>query len=179
MKNEYLPTFNKSLIITGEFYGVNLGMDCFRENNIRRVNSLVALALRNKYKGYIFEILDDELLNESLRKFTALEIKYAKLKLPSLSYLLVLNNPKFKEADITGIINENSSEFFLTESFCLANDTEDLEEILLKCYQLSKHITFPKRAKKEKQFTSSDLTVEEKEKILCLKKTPFLLNKRC
>lgn len=172
---KFLPTFSKSQLVHGEFYGVDLSDRYYRENNIQKINSLLAAAYESDCSGYLFEIIDDELVHLMTQKMSRLDLgfKYAKLTLPTHTLLLAFTH-YYNAAQLSGILNEFSSDFTLLEEFNLSDDSVDIEAISFRCYQLGQHTVVGKEAKKAKEFTACDLTDDEKRSKLVLKKVPVL-----
>lgn len=171
----YLPTFSKSQLITGEFYGVNLYDRYYRVNNIQKINSILAFAYDNDFTGYLIEIIDNNNVNLMTQKLKRLDenFRHAKLVLPTHTLFLAFTQ-HYNSDELSGIINEFSSDFSILEQFDLSDDSINIEAIASQCYELAQHIVVGKNAKKAKEFTACDLTDDEKRSKLILKKVAVL-----
>ena len=89
---QFTPTTNKSVLVYNQFKGFPLESGkTYRENNINKANSILALAVQNDHNAYLFEIYEEINTQKITDSFKQIDptFKYLKLVLDSHIQLLL------------------------------------------------------------------------------------------
>lgn len=162
----FMPTTHKSVLVYGEYKGLQLPQGrSYRPTNLDKVNSFIALGIESQHNCYSFEIYDEEFLKnwESFKgAVKKLDSTARLLKVSLISHIKVVVFTKAKEEELINTFEKytDTDDFALQTS--IANIAENAPEAALIAYELAEHYLVPKRAKKDKQMTGTDLTEEEK-----------------
>lgn len=158
--NGLVPKYTASQLVSGDFMGVDLKGVYYRENNIKRVNNTVRVSLEKKHTLYIYQVIDDEDMTQICRKLSN-TTEYVRREFKGFTTLLVSAPDGWVDV-ISGIINEYSDDFTLTEIINFEDNPLDRETQLLKCYELAKHTLDEKTTRNQKEFSASDTKKEYK-----------------
>jgi hypothetical protein len=160
---KFLPNTNKSRLIHTEFKGFPLsdGLYCI-DNNIDKTNHILALAVNNKMSCYFIEIYSD--IDFSELKFGQRlpdDSKYLKMEFDSYIRLMVFTHlPKEWVKDLMVKIG---ADFVITDVVQDCSDAESILDVTRYAYSLTENVLTPKKSRKGKRFTGSDLSPREKE----------------
>ena len=168
---QFTPTTNKSVLVYNQFKGFPLESGkTYRENNINKANSILALAVQNGHNAYLFEIYEDINTQKITDSFKQIDPTFKYLKLVLDSHIQLLLFTRLNEELATTIIWNNTEDYGLKES--IADVKNNAVQAAGITYQLAQHYLTPKQARKQKQYCGSDLTHEEKSFSLMFELTP-------
>ncbi|WP_185937523.1 hypothetical protein, partial [Acinetobacter baumannii] len=140
-----------------------------RQNNIFKASTVLGLALEKKQSCYVFEIYSDNLdyFTSKLKQLDS-EAKYLKLEIESHIKLMIFTTKA--KAEVLDLMTSINPDFILLHLFDdLKRDAVTVAGI---AYNLAENFLVPKAARKEKQFSGSDLTEDEKKFALEFELTP-------
>ena len=160
---KFLPNTNKSRLIHTEFKGFPLrdGLYCI-DNNIDKTNHILALAVNNKMSCYFVEIYSE--LDFSDLKFGSRlpdDSKYLKMEFDSHIRLMIFTHAT-KEW-VEDLMLKIGADFVITDVIQDCSDAESILDVTRYAYSLTENVLTPKKSRKGKRFTGSDLTPREKE----------------
>lgn len=159
----FLPQTNRSRLIHTEFKGFPLrdGLYCI-DNNIEKTNHILALAVQNKMKCYFVEIYSE--LDFSDLKFGKRlpdDSKYLKMEFDSHTRLMIFTNAD--KQWVEDLMIKIEADFVITEVIQDCSSNESILDVTEYAYSLTENVLTPKKSRKGKRFTGSDLTPHEKE----------------
>ena len=159
---KFLPNTNKSRLIHTEFKGFPLhdGLYCI-DNNIEKTNHILALAVENKMRCYFIEIYSDiDFSNLKFGKRLPDDSKYLKMEFDSHIRLMVFTH--LTKEWVEDLMTKIEADFVITDVVD-CSDTESILDVTEYAYSLTENVLSPKKARKGKRFTGSDLSPHEKE----------------
>lgn len=170
---EFIPTTNNSLLIRDHYKGLDLPAGlAYRDNNIEKANSVLAIGLEQKHCVYLFEIYSDTNFKDfgtdlSKKDATA---KYLQAAVNSHIKLVIFTHIDL--ADVIALVAK------LNPDFAFIQKIDDIQTDAVKAayitYSVAEHVLEPKKTKKSKQMTGSILTDEEKQMSLTFELMPRL-----
>ena len=160
---QYFPNTNKSRLIHTQFKGFPLrdGLYCI-DNNIEKTNHILALAVHNKMSCYFVEIYSDLDFSElKFGKHLPDESKYLKMEFDSYIRLMIFTHAAKEWAE--DLMIKIGADFVITDIVQDCSSTESILDVTEYAYSLTENVLTPKKSRKGKRFTGSDLSPREKE----------------
>ena len=159
----FLPQTNRSRLIHTEFKGFPLrdGLYCI-DNNIEKTNHILALAVQNKMSCYFVEIYSDIDFSElKFGKRLPDDSKYLKMEFDSHIRLMVFTH--LTKEWLEDLMFNIGADFVITDVIQDCSNTESILDVTRYAYSLTENVLTPKKSRKGKRFTGSDLSPHEKE----------------
>ena len=160
---QFLPNTNKSRLIHTEFKGFPLhdGLYCI-DNNIEKTNHILALAVQNKMHCYFIEIYSDiDFASLKFGQRLLEDSKYLKMEFDSHTRLMIFTNAD--KQWVEDLMIKIEADFAITDVVQDCSSKEHILDVTEYAYSLTENVMTPKKSRKGKRFTGSDLTPQEKE----------------
>ena len=132
------------------------------DNNIDKTNHILALAVNNKMSCYFVEIYSDiDFSNLKFGKRLPDDSKYLKMEFDSHIRLMVFTH--LTKEWVEDLMFKIGADFVITDVIQDCSDAESILDVTEYAYSLTENVLTPKKSRKGKRFTGSDLTPHEKE----------------
>jgi len=177
----FMPTTNKSVLVYGEYKGFTLPQGKkYRPTNINKVNSYLAIAIENSHKCHSFELYDEDFLKDWEKfkgKVKKIDPTARSLKVGLISHIKLVVFTKMTVEEVINILENHTDIDDVALQCSIPNVAENACEAAEIAYELAEHYLVPKRAKKDKQMTGNDLTVEEKAMSVVFELKPTIIRR--
>lgn len=160
---QFLPRTNTSRLIHTQFKGFPLpnGLYCI-DNNIEKTNHILALAVENKMRCYFIEIYSDiDFASLKFGQRLLEDSKYLKMEFDSHTRLMIFTNAD--KQWVEDLMIKIEADFVITDVVEDCSSKEHILDVTEYAYSLTENVMTPKKSRKGKRFTGSDLTPREKE----------------
>ena len=160
---QFLPRTNTSRLIHTQFKGFPLpnGLYCI-DNNIEKTNHILALAVENKMRCYFIEIYSDiDFASLKFGQRLLEDSKYLKMEFDSHTRLMIFTNAD--KQWVEDLMIKIEADFVITDVVEDCSSKEHILDVTEYAYSLTENVMTPKKSRKGKRFTGSDLTPHEKE----------------
>ena len=157
----HLPTTNNSLIIRDYYKGLILpsGIE-YRQNNIEKAGSVLAIAIEQKQQVYSFDVYNHINFNDFSTEL--------KKKEPTANYLKIWAKGRYKLvictnislSDVLNILDRFDADFNFVKK--IGDIETNAIEAALLVYSVAEHVLEPKKTKKSRQLSGSKLTPQQK-----------------
>lgn len=159
--NGYLPKTNVYTLVSGEYKGFCLPLGkYYRENNIAKANSILALALVEQKNFFTFEIHEEALHQHFGNHLKLFDSQALYLKVGLVNHVrLGIFTTKTQE-EVIEFLEKRYDDFSIRESI----HSVDLNALQTaqEAYSFAENFLHPKKERKGKQMTGCDLTPDEK-----------------
>ena len=159
----FLPRTNTSRLIHTQFKGFPLpnGLYCI-DNNIEKTNHILALAVENKMRCYFIEIYSDiDFASLKFGQRLLEDSKYLKMEFDSHTRLMIFTNAD--KQWVEDLMIKIEADFVITDVVEDCSSKEHILDVTEYAYSLTENVMTPKKSRKGKRFTGSDLTPHEKD----------------